>query len=295
MRRIEGVVASTRPVQLIGDTYRTRLTRSALQGMAEQMTQGCILINYEHLVFLPPIGRIYGADVIETEDGEAELHIAGAQLPTLAAEDGPSIFQNLADLPTSGVPEVSARLSYDRRNFDPKAASWVERDSQGLASPAERWSVLPLLIFSLSIPVVWAAKRFLGAFLDQLGKTAADELSAKIKSWVKKSKQPDRTVVFELVFECSETTSVSGFTFAGLDEIEATFDAAIGAAGDLATIAALQNEFGFLPGMERAAFFFDGERWQLGWWTDGASVTCTRWLEENPPDVAGVLGRPIPE
>ena len=254
--------------------------------------QECILINYEHLVFLPPIGRIRNAQVIEMEDGEAELHFAGTQLPQFITENRPSIVQKISELPGSSVPEISVRLEYDRRNFHPDVGLWVEEDSGGLAKPVERWSQLPLLIFSLVIPVVWASTRFFGSFFDQLGKTAADALSAKIRAWVKRSKQPDRTTVCELVFECSERTSISGFTFAEPDEIMVRFDAAIGAAGDLATIAALQNEIGFLPEMERAAFFFDGEKWQLGWWTDGERVTRTSWLEENPPDVAGVLGQP---
>ena len=288
---LRAFVASTRPVQLLGDDFLTQLTRSALENMVEQLGQKDIWCYVEHLDFLPPLGRWREAEIREADDGEAELYFIGRRLPQYVAETTPRLSDRISRLPSSTSPPLSVRLEYDRRSFDPKTATSIEQESGGIASPVERRAEIPPLEYWLIIPVVWGATRFLGSFFDQLGQAAGEALTTKIASWTKKSKQPDRSTVFVLDFRLPDGARLSGFVFAAPNEVGSTIAAALRVSGDLATVAGLQKEDEFLPGMKQAAYFFDGEEWQLGWWTDGECVVLTKWFGANIPNVEGVLGQ----
>ena len=284
------LVASTRPMQLPGDDFTTVIPRSTLHDMADQVATNTVWCLVEHLSFLPPFGVWQRAAVLESEDGEAELHAFGRKLPHHIADETPNFDDLLSRLPTSISPPLSVELTYDRRNFDRTTGTLIEQESGGIASPVERRSLLPALAFCLFIAVTWGAKRFLGSFLDELGKQTARTLPDHLKSWAKKSKEPNRLMVLEIEFSLPDGASIKGFVFAEPGTIEPTVEAALQAAEKLAALAGLQNEHGLLHGMKQAAFFFDDGRWQLGWWTDGARVNLTSWFRDNPPPVDWVLG-----
>ena len=285
-------IASTRPVQLRGDDFRTRISRSALDDMVHSIEQSAVWVMVEHLDFLPPLGRQRHARVIEAADGEAELYVrTDVDMPRLLAESAPSILDAINALPSAAAPDLELRILYDRRNFAPGVADAIEEESGGLAFALEQQAELPPIQYVIAIPVVWGAARFLGAFFDELGRAAGQGLSTKIASWTGKSRDPSRTSVLRLDFELPRGAHLAGFVFAAPGEIEPAVDDLLEAAEGLATIAGLQRDSGVLPGMKLAAYFLDKGEWHLGWWTDGASVIVTNWFTENPPDVEGVLGR----
>ena len=286
-----GVIASTRPVRLRGEDRIVCFTRQALDGMAAQFNQNFIPLNSEHLGFLPPIGRIDTAAVIETDDGEFELHIAGPSLQNFDAVDEPEWESILADPTEASTPELSVKVSYTPRNFDESVAREILDDIRDVAQPDERWSEWPPLEFAFLIPVVWGVTKFAGSFLDELGRAAGNAVATKIGSWVRRSKQPDRTVVLALKFHLPDESSICGYVLAAPGELQGAVDRLLAASEELAVIAGLQKEIVFLPGMKDAAFFLDDGQWHLGWWTDGEAVFRTAWFEANPPDVNGVLGR----
>ena len=206
-------VASTRPVQLPGDDFISVIPRSTLENMAAQFAEKTVWCTFQHLSFMPPIGIWQRAEVREREDGEAELHAFGQKLPQHIADSTIDCDKLISRLPASISPSLSVELTYDRRNFDRETGTLIEQETGGLASPVETRSLLPPLIFFLIVSVTWGAKRFFGSFLDELGKEAARTLPSKIKSWTRKSKKPDRILVFVLEFRFGAGASFRGFVF----------------------------------------------------------------------------------
>jgi hypothetical protein len=139
----EAFVASTRPVKLAGESHYTSFAREALEDMARQVEDECVWLNVEHLSFLPPAGRWRRAEVRPTDDGESELYMFGDDLPQLRAREPGQLKVDLGRLSESSDLPISVQLSYDRRNFDPDTAKEIQRESGGIARPAERWSELP--------------------------------------------------------------------------------------------------------------------------------------------------------
>lgn len=291
LREYEMYVASTRPVRLVGDDFDTMLARSALESIVDQVDSKCIWILNEHLEHLPPIGVCKRAEIREAEDGEAELYYYGVEVPKIYGQGLGDLQNIISQLPESDCPDISVELTYSRRNFDQGYGAIIESESNGVAKPVERQSALPPLEFALLIPVIWGASKFLGAFLSKLGEAAFEGLSAKMASWSKRSKDPNRTVVFQLVFRLSDGNEVCGFVLAPPDMVEYAVEEALVASGDLATIAGLLQEQQLLPDMKKAAFFLDGNTWQLGWWTDGSETIITEWFLNFNPDIEGILGR----
>ena len=292
LREYEALVATTRSVQLPGDEFKTSFAREALEDMVRQIEETCVWLNVEHLGFLPPSGRWRHAEIREADDGESELFFRGGELPQYLSDAELDQSPFPADLPVASTPDLSLKLTYDRRNFTPEVAAAIEAESDGLASPVERWAELPPIEYSLVIPVVWGATQFMGSFLKELGRAAGAGLAARIGAWTKRSRQPDRTVVFTLDFELPDGGHVCGFALAPPDDVEVAVDNALLAVEDLAAIAGAVAQLGMLPDVKQAAYFLDGDHWHLGWWSDGERVIRTPWFEANPPDIQGVLGRP---
>lgn len=292
LEQFEAFVATTRPVRASGDRFSTAFTREALEDMGRQVEEGCVWLDVEHLAFMPPSGRWRGAELRVGADGESELFFRGIELPQRVATA--ELMETLASLPEglpeSQVSELSTQLAFERRNFAPEVASQIHSEGPGLVTQYERWSDLPPLEFILAIPVTWGASQFAGAFLKELGRAAGAGLAARIGSWSRRSKQPDRTAVFTLHFDLPNGASVSGYAFAEPGEVETQVNRSLMASEELASIAAAVSELNLLPGLKRAAYFLDGDTWRLGWWSDGDQVTRTQWFDAHPPDINGVLG-----
>ena len=285
-------MASTRPIQAAGNDHTTAFTRSALEDMADQVNRTGIWKTVEHLRFLPPLGVVKRAEVRDAADGEAEIFVQDVPpLPVLTYADDWGAFKGVSGVVPSKPPEVEVQVGFCRRNFSTQNADDIEEEIGDSASPFEEYSELPLLVFAVTIPVLWGVKQFAGAFLSRLGEIAAEEFAASIKRWVQRSKDPDRVCVVDLEFQLPSGAEIHGFSLAGLGGIEDAVSSALAATGELASIAGVQKERDFFPGLRKAAFFLDAEGWQLGWWTDGERVFQTKWFKDNPPDVEGVLGR----
>lgn len=134
----KGILVSTRPVRLRGEDRVVGFTREAMEGMADQITQGFVPLNYEHLLFLPPMGRIDVATVRVADDGESELHVEGRDLRAYAIPDGPDMLAIADDLPEISSPELSIELSYTPRNFDEEVAREIVEECGEIARPDER-------------------------------------------------------------------------------------------------------------------------------------------------------------
>ena len=292
----EWVALSTRGVPDQSSGVVTQFTRSALEDMARQASEKNTLVFDEHLAFLPPLGSTTGAEVRTASDGESELYLRTSDMRRQLLEPAPDLESTIARLPIGESPHLPPlSVIYDRRNFDAETSAAIEADSDVAASPMERWAECPPLTYIFLLPVVWGAYRFAGSFLDQLGRNAADALSKKIASWSARSRDPSRKAVLTLQFDFADGSELSGYTFSRLEDTEAKVRLLFQAAEELASIAGVQDERGFMPAMRKAAFFLDDDgNWQLGWWTDGKDVFMTKWFMENPPDARGVLGREDP-
>lgn len=283
-------VISTRPVKARGDDHVTVFASECLQSMARQVREGVVWLNVEHLTFLPPVGRWRDGEVIVCDDGEEELFFSGEGLPHYWAEyDEAARDEFLARLPTKESPALSVELSYDRRNFDRVTAEQLESDFDIPTHRRDRWAALPPLEYILTIPVAWGAAKFAGSFLDALGRAAGEGVVEKLRSWAKRSKKPDRSMVFVIELKISNQSGMRGVVIAPASDGTRLLERAWENIELLATLAGLQAEQDVLPQMVDSVFFFDGERWRLAWWTDGERVIKTVWFQKNPPDTTGLL------
>jgi hypothetical protein len=288
---------STRPVQIKGTDYTTVVTREALEGMAAQVAADFIPIVIEHLSYIPPIGRWHSGEVIQAPDGEFELELRGSALRQLvpADEDPPNVLGVVDELPAGGSVDLTAELRYEARNFDSDANQELQADTPFPLKEEHKWSELPPLIWTLSIPVVWGAIKFAGSFFEALGKESGEAVAQWIRAAWDRSKEPDRDRMLSIEFLLDDGSVIYGFIPSGKDDdgTHAELLGGLDEAGTLASFAGLQQERGALPGMKRAAFLFLDGTWHLAWWTDGESVFRMRWFDDHMPDPAGFLGRPL--
>lgn len=293
--RYQAVLATSHPVQLAGDQHTTRVTRGALEGAAAQINECGIPFIREHLGFLPTLGYFDNARVRGLDDGESELRADLRLLPRKLGAAEPSLDLALDEPTHFWEIEPSVEITFDRRNFDFEVSRRIERSTSDVVHPVERWAELPPLYYVLSIPVIWGACKFAGAFLERLGTLCADAVHAKISSWVattaRTSKDPTRSVTVEFAFELPDGGRLSGFVLAPPEDIEDAVESGFNQIEKLATVAGVQAESEAFPGLRQAAYFFNGDDWHLGWWADERQVMLTSWFEANPPDVAAALGR----
>lgn len=289
---------STRPAQIEGTDYITVVTREALEGMAAQVAEGFVPILIEHLSYIPPIGRWHSAEVIEAPDGEFELELRGSALRQLVpVGDDPRDILSLVDrLPEEDLPAATAELHYEARNFTSEELRSLQEAPPFPLKEEHKWSSLPPLIWTLSIPVLWGACKFAGSFFETLGKESAEAVARWLRAARNRSKEADRDRMLTLEFELRDGSLIYGFIpcrSQGDGDADAELIAGLRDSGTLASFAGLQQERGVFPNMQRAALIFLDGRWHLAWWTDGDSVFRTRWFDDHVPDPARFLGRPL--
>lgn len=289
--------ATTRPFRIPGETWTTRLTREALEGIIDQVTKGFVPMNVEHLDYLPPVGRWHGGTLIGCEDGETELQLRGRMLPQYlpSGDDPPDPTNRVSSLAAGGMPAEGMELHLELRNFTGEVQEELRQTAPFPLIEENRWSILPPLLWTLSIPVTWGAIKFTGAFFEELGKISADKFVSWLKRMWSKAEETNRDRILAFQFTLPNGGFITAFAFAGCDDPEP--DAGLGAAldrlGEVASVAGIQNKENLFPGLKRAAYIFDKGEWHLAWWTDGDAVIRTHWFDSNMPDAERFLGHPI--
>lgn len=291
---------STRAVRIAGENHETRFTREALEGMARQVRHRFVAITIEHLDYVPPMGRWHEAEVVQADDGEFELEMYGRPLRQLipVSGDPPDPLDSIPRLPDQEPPrDLVPALRFEARNFDQSDLAAIKAAAPFPMREEHRWSELPPLIWTLSIPVVSGACKFAGAFFDTLGQETAEAVARWLRAAWGRSRDANRDRMLTLRFELDDGIFVYGFIASRHDDPDGETRLAGGlhAAALLAAFAGLQKERSVLPAMKRAAFIFADARWRLAWWTDGDSVYQTHWFQEHMPDPARFLGRPLME
>jgi len=284
---------STRPVKLRGESYVVRFTREALVGMTEQVRSGFVLMNVEHLSYLPPIGRWYQAEVEDDEEGESELVMYGRRLSGYRTPDG--VLPEASDM-TALAPDAVAgvEISLESRNFDRDVWESLSEDAPLPTRSTAAWSSLPPLVWLITVPVVWGVGQFAGSFMKRLGERTADGLVILIKKYAPRARDNERESLVEARFEVARGLSVSAFL--PFDHRSGTAVAelrdGLDGLGPVAAFAGSMTDDP-QPKIRRVAFFREDGTWRLGWWASTDAVHVTEWFEHNCPDPKRFLGRPV--
>jgi len=291
---------STRPVRSSSGEI-VRFTREALEGMVEQVQSSFISMSIEHLSLIPPAGRWHSAEVVTADDGAEELVLHGHTFRTLhPVGDDPDPWELLPD----NRPPASKRASIESIDLEPRNFEQVAferaRDSAPVPVQEEaRWSELPPLEWVLVIPVIWGATRFLGSFLDELGRESAKAIVDWIASLASHAKDAERDRILTLQFALPGGDPIGPLIY-GFVPIEAESEIgpealrALEAATRIAELAGAQAESKVMGNLQRAAFFWKNGEWHLAWWVvDDDAVRVTNWFLANEPDPARFLGRPL--
>lgn len=289
---------TTRPVQIAGDEFMTAFSREALEGMARQVRDGYVAMPPEHLSYLGPVGRWVDAEVIELDDGHSELVMYGTEVDyyTPSGAD-PAVFDKLDGLPEAGeMPDVDLFCAAELRNFDPSDTKEIESSAPLPLRHEHKWAELPPLEWIISIPVVWGAVKFAGAFFEELGRVSAKALASWLKKWSIRAKEDERDWIVTLRFGLPNGEIVYGFVpiRSKSDNIEERIVTGLNSAGVVASIAGAHAENRLVGHAKQVALILDdNDQWQFAWWTDGARVFRTKWFDDNCPDPERFLGHPL--
>jgi hypothetical protein len=291
---------STRPVRLATGEV-VRFTREALEGMAEQVRTGFIPIVIEHLSLLPPSGRWHSAEVVTADDGADELVLYGHTFRTLrpVGEDPDPWALVPSNRPVASTDVSIASVGLEPRNFEPAIFEEARDNAPVAVREEQRWSELPPLEWVLVIPVVWGATKFLGSFLDEIGRESARAVFDWVSSLGSRAKDSERDQIITLQFALPGNDPIGPLIY-GFVPIEAGAEIAtdalpaLDAAAPIAELAGAQAESGVMGDLQRAAFIWKDDAWHLAWWVvDDDAVRVTNWFLANEPDPARFLGRPL--
>jgi hypothetical protein len=278
-----------------------RFTRSALDGMAEQVQCGFIPIVIEHLCLLPPCGRWHSAKVVAADDGADELILYGRLFRTLHPVGAdPDLWTLLRDdRPVADTCPSIATINLEPRNFGQRAFAVAQDNAPVEIQEVARWSELPPLEWILVIPVIWGATKFLGGFLEELGKESALAAMDWIAALATHAKDPDRDRIITFQFTLP-SESPTGARIDGFVPINASADItrealpALDGATRIAELAGAQAESLVMGDLRQAAFIWREGEWHLAWWVGSDdTVRTTNWFLANEPDPARFLGRPL--
>jgi hypothetical protein len=293
-------MASTRVVTLAGGEYAVSFARSALEDIAEQIRTRFIPITVEHFSLLPPVGRWYAAEVVAAPDGAYELLAHGRYLrhlhPAGTDPDPQAMIAQAGQAEGASVSVEIEAVVFEPRNFESVIAQELIATAPVRVEVENRWSVLPPLEWILSITVTWGLIRFVGSFLDTLGRETAESLVAWIRTSSDRSKEPRRDRIVTLRFRLPDETLVYGFVPVSATAAESEVLPALDAAGIIAEFAGARAVGGQLDTIRQAAFVWSGTEWRLAWWVvSDDTVRVTNWFLANEPDPSRFLGRPLLE
>ena len=291
-------LVSTRPTTLVTGE-RVVFARSALVDMVEQFENRFVSMTVEHLGMFPPIGRWYAAEIVRAEDGADELIARGRYLrrfhPVGADPDPRAAVASVAQHGDPPVDIAIEALMFEPRNYDRRRLQELLQTAPVKVEEEARWSALPPLEWVLAIPVVWGATRFLGSFLDTLGRETAVSLTQWLRQLSSAAKDGDRDRILTLRFVLEAGPLILAFIPVPRDaDFEGETLDALDAAGVVAELAGAQSQASILGDLRLAAFIWADQEWHLAWWVgEDDIVRITNWFLANAPDPERFLGRPL--
>jgi hypothetical protein len=201
---------STRAVPLRGEDYLVSFTKEALAGMVEQVQSGYVIMNIDHLSYLPPVGHWHRAEVVTDDEGHSELMMYGHLLLNRRATD--NVLSEGPKEGAEGPDSISgAQILLESRNFEPEVWQSINEESPLPVHEQAAWSSLPPLVWVIIIPVAWGVVQFSGSFLKRLGEAAADGLVKWIQTQAPRARDSSRESLIEVRFEIASNLCVSGF------------------------------------------------------------------------------------
>jgi hypothetical protein len=269
-----------------------------LEDLLDQVRGRFVPANLEHLTYYPPIARWYDGELVECDDGHTELMLDARELRQLVRRGAdPDVLAATASLPEANdaVPGASATVRFEPRNFEPQAVAALATSCPLPLKEEMRWAGLPPIEWLLSVPVIWGASKFAGAFMAELGRDRAQAFIEWMHRASAAAREPERDRLVTVAFDLDDHRVIYSVVPIAADDMDdEALLLAFDKLRDVAALAGMQKEVGEpFPGLERAAFLFDDDVWRLAWWTDGTAVYRTRWFNENAPDASRFLGHPL--
>jgi len=298
----ERLILTTRAVRL-RDGEAVSFAPEALDSVAEHIGETYVPLVIEHLHYLPPMGRMVGARVEVTEDGERNLYAREELLPQLLLRERESaIRQTIPSAEATGEPAVGSgspvRLLIAPRNFDPEMLKELTLSAPVPIEHEDRWADLPPLDWVIVIggPLSWMLAKFAGSFLDVLGKESATDLVEWIRAKARRAKRPQRANLVTLRMELPNDKYVLGvvpFHSSDADSAVVLLDA-LERLRTVALLATAHVEKGYMPDLERACFIFHEGEWRFAWVATREATYRTSWFDENYPRPALFLATGAP-
>lgn len=286
---------STRPREVLGAGYKESFAREALVGAAEQVASGYVRMDVEHLSFLPPLARWHRADVEDDDEGESQLVMYGHYLPLRGAADFSLPAGDDSDGNSQGPEQlVDVTVGIEPRNFEPDVWDSLRTTSPLPVVEQAARSILPPLIWTLSVPVVWGVAQFTGSFLKRLGEAAGDRLVKWISDHARRARDSSRDNMVEVEFVVARNVAVSAFielTPSAKDSVE-ELRRGLDGLGPVANFAGGMKDSPDSAHVRLAAFFYRNGEWNLGWWATEEAAHLTDWFQHNYPDPKRFLGGP---
>jgi hypothetical protein len=233
---------------IVSGVYKDmHVTREAVESAAEQLAEQPVPINIEHDPTNPPLGRVYGAEMIEQDDGELALRATmeiRESIPVVirSAKDYFEVVAGLAAVEPEQGPidlDIDAR-SYEMDDLDKLRATVADVGDIETHRNVARFSMLPdaVLYVALGVPATatwWFTKGFFTKLGEQTAESVGPDLATayaafkeRARSMVSRRKpadQPPLTIMtLELIREDGSRVLVEGSSRAEGHELDDFFD-----------------------------------------------------------------------
>ena len=284
---------STKPTTLnTGETIS--FTIEALESAAQQIQDGFVPNIVEHLHYLPPVGRVVDAQVVEIE-GYSYLAVKSEAF-NLGEIDDLTVATPSHD-GTSGPLSVRLSFATEPRNFEQEDFTELRASAPIELGETSMHSALPPLIWTITIAIapfiIFSAKAFSEAFFEALGAESGAAFVAWLNKASKRARQAERQQLFEFKFGTESGLAVFAlcpFSVAGAGAVAELRNALDG----IGEAAAFVYDGSFPQTMStearQVALLWHAGAWHLAWWASDSECFVTPWFRENAPNAKDFLG-----
>lgn len=285
---------STKPTTLTsGETIA--FAKEALEDAVDRIRSNFIPQPVEHLAFLPPVGRIADAELIEHE---GHFWLALREEPLAPGTSTDMVLPIAPDAATEdgSALSLSVSLSTEPRNFEDADFAAIKDSAPSEVGEIALHSDLPPLVWSFILMTSGlgfvGAKAFVQEFYKQLGTESATAFVTWLKSSSSKAKDAEREQLAEFRIESSGGTTVLAFCpfNPGAQQSLAELTEAVTRIADVAMFVANIDKDGVAVSARQVAFIWDDGGWHLAWWATDSGSFATEWLKVNAPDPSRFLG-----